>query len=1212
MSKADFSSAEAWLHNLHKEKLPAAARSLFDSQKRLFSLKSGKSIKFESPVVFPKIQPQRPDGLLSVFDDRPLLDGISLVSCCMNRNDNLKASLKSWLKLPVDEIVIVDWSSSVPVAETLADIADSRVKIIRVENETRWILTCAFNVGLRFASYQKVYKLDADIETEEDFIDLNYFDEGEYIRGSWESALAEDQLDQVYINGSYGCYKSDLSRIGYYNEHIRTYGWDDSDLYTRLSAKCGLKQKNLVFSSLKHIFQEQEERLKHQDITKSIFLNRFSATEFTNSCNKFTVALFDQWWPSFLQDYELNYSGNNIWSCCRTTEHRLIPESVLIDARRYAVLENLFEANPEWSERAYAAPWMAGFIFEQYTAEIPFNETAAMLLFEESEVSYFGTGTSPYEILKDIIRSSADQPLAYAQRLSVFEGSNKRFEITCAGQRVVIQAIEPSLFQSVKDLHGEAGRQQRFVSTDLEVPALKASTDFNSERILAISLYDETNQERVAEYLESMKRNLQFFDSVAIFYEESNGEMYARINDMVAACKPECKAHVIWIHIKDRPTFKEIFQTVDFIFPRSIVITANADIVFDETIYKLTADGVRDSFLVLSRKEMPECTGGNGGLIMNHFGLPNTWSADAWIYMTPRKVEFRADFPIGTFHCDSFLNYYIGQSPYKLYNPCLSINAFHLHHEDFNSSEFKRLEHAAEIEEKLRAETELCGGEAPIRGVQWCRIEDVSIADRADQIITWSNFIINIFVDAEGKNLVSSLAMAVMCLKLSGHIEGNISVSLNIPAESINSEIGNMLFFALQVINSRDLSVAVTNPGLERPFVNGPDTCDKVSSDIQTLVRTYLASFSASRDISLFETDLVFNDIDGIRRIEKPLHMSIYFADGMCNDLTTYYLLKNLRPEEINLMDLVLSALSQEYAGLKPFADELQIAVKQGKAFAAGDLNKELWSTALPKKPISFEMSYLTSIYRGTDFFRGFLENIAAAAIECNAEVILVDAASPDNEKEIFNQFVEEFPGLARRFKYISLDEDPGLYNCWKLAIEKSSSRLVGNANLDDRRSPYQTTALIEAIRNQPETSGAATALRATKARNAGWYSITGYEYWFTEESSSRIAFDSLYLSNENGDVYSKNLMHCMPVWKKSLHQKYGYFNEDRYGTSADWAFWLECTKNGEVFTLIPEALSMYFISESSHNRINDREGEKELAIIREYLNNEQQTFIQQ
>jgi len=1212
LTESNFRSAEILLRDLHEENLTTTASVLFDSLYRRFVLASGVAIEFESPVILPEIEPERPDGLLSSYVERPLLDGFSLVSCCMNRNDNLKKSLESWLRLPVQEIVIVDWSSSIPVADTIADIADERVKVIRVENETNWILTYAFNVGLRFASYKKIFKLDADIETRENFLDLNHFETGEFIRGSWESAVREGCDDQVYINGSYGCFKSDLVKISFYNEHIRTYGWDDSDLYTRLSTICGLKQKYLAFNSLSHIHQEQEERLKYQAITKSLFLNRVPATEFTNSCNKFTIALFDQWWPAFLQDYMISHAGDNVWSCQRTTEHRLIPDSVCRDARKYAVLENLFRANSMWAERAYSAPWMAEFIYEQYIAEFPFSETAAVLLLEESANGYFAKGTSPYNVLKAAVKRQTDRQSTHIQHLYVFEGNNTRIELLFSGQQFVVHGLDTSRFQSVKKAHSDSGLQEVFLTSELPDSPLEFGDDAELERVLAISLYDESNQERMDEYLESLQRNLQYFDVVAIFYEQSSGEMYKKANEVIAACEPACKANVIWINIHDRPTFEEIFNTVDFILPNTIVVTTNADIVFDESIYEINAVLDQDSFLVLSRQEVPECTDGKGGYIMSHFGLPNVWSADAWVYQTPRKMDFKASFPVGTFHCDSFLNYFIGKSRYRVYNPCLSINTFHIHHEDFNSSEFKRLALAEEIAETLRREIDYCDGEAPIRGIQWCRIKDVLNHERADQLITWSNFIINIFVDAEGRNLVSSLAIAVMCLKISRHVEGKISVSLNIPAETADTVLGDLLFDALQAFGNRDLSIAITNPGEQRPFVKGPDTCYKASVDIKSLVQTYLASFPGNDATALFETDINFVELDGQRAISFTPHMSIYFAENEADDLTTYLLLKMLKNEEFDLIARVISVLGQGRGALQPYIDEIAVARSRRGNFSAPQLLNELWGSGLQQKKTAFEITFITSIFRGADFFKGFLENIAASAIECNAEVILVDAASPDNEREIFSSFIAEYPGLENRFKYIPLEDDPGLYNCWKLAIERSSSSLISNANLDDRRSPYHTAALLNLIRNKSELSGAATAIRAMKAKNSGWYSVTDNDYWFTDESSNAIEFKSLFSANENEEVYSRNMMHCMPVWKKSLHEEYGYFNEDRYGTSADWAFWLECTKGGEVFELLPAILSMYFISETSHNRANDVEGEKELVIIRDYFDIDQKDFIQQ
>ena len=43
---------------------------------------------------------------------KKLNNGFSLLTVCMNREENLLASLKSWIQIPeLNEIVIVNWSS---------------------------------------------------------------------------------------------------------------------------------------------------------------------------------------------------------------------------------------------------------------------------------------------------------------------------------------------------------------------------------------------------------------------------------------------------------------------------------------------------------------------------------------------------------------------------------------------------------------------------------------------------------------------------------------------------------------------------------------------------------------------------------------------------------------------------------------------------------------------------------------------------------------------------------------------------------------------------------------------------------------------------------------------------------------------------------------------------------------------------------------------
>ena len=58
-----------------------------------------------------------------------------------------------------------------------------------------------------------------------------------------------------------------LRRVGYYDERITTYGWDDSDLYTRLY-DAGLGSSVFAKGSLRHLDQCETTRTKEQEVSK--------------------------------------------------------------------------------------------------------------------------------------------------------------------------------------------------------------------------------------------------------------------------------------------------------------------------------------------------------------------------------------------------------------------------------------------------------------------------------------------------------------------------------------------------------------------------------------------------------------------------------------------------------------------------------------------------------------------------------------------------------------------------------------------------------------------------------------------------------------------------------------------------------------------------------------------------------------------------------
>lgn len=195
-----------------------------------------------------------PPVLPPVTADGP--PGISLVTCSMNRTENLLRSLPSWIANDeIDEIVVVDWSSTEPVRAVLAaaGISEPRLRVVRVDGASRWILSYAFNAGFRVARFDTILKVDADIVLSADVLTRNALpDRNSFVAGNWRMGEAAE-------NGFFLAPKAALARVSGFSEFITTYGWDDDDLYDRLQAE-GLTRHDVAPNTIAHLPHDDEER----------------------------------------------------------------------------------------------------------------------------------------------------------------------------------------------------------------------------------------------------------------------------------------------------------------------------------------------------------------------------------------------------------------------------------------------------------------------------------------------------------------------------------------------------------------------------------------------------------------------------------------------------------------------------------------------------------------------------------------------------------------------------------------------------------------------------------------------------------------------------------------------------------------------------------------------------------------------------------------
>ena len=237
------------------------------------------------------------------------------------------------------------------------------------------------------------------------------------------------------------------------------------------------------------------------------------------------------------------------------------------------------------------------------------------------------------------------------------------------------------------------------------------------------------------------------------------------------------------------------------------------------------------------------------------------------------------------------------------------------------------------------------------------------------------------------------------------------------------------------------------------------------------------------------------------------------------------------------------------------------------------------------------KISILTSVFKGDEYVEQFLEDMTKQTIfKDNCELIMVNANSPGNEEEIIMKYKEKFPDNIR---YTKLEEDPGIYGVWNLALEMSTGEFVTNANLDDRKAANSLEEHAKELIRNPDVDLVYADMAITDKPNEVFESNNsqGRRYNFPQFS-----FDNLKMVN---------MPHASPMWRKSLHDKYGIF-DSKYRSAGDWEMWLRAASQGSKFKKINEILGLYYFNPTgvSTNPDNFEWKQKEEAEVFEKYSN--------
>ncbi len=199
-----------------------------------------------------------------------------------------------------------------------------------------------------------------------------------------------------------------------------------------------------------------------------------------------------------------------------------------------------------------------------------------------------------------------------------------------------------------------------------------------------------------------------------------------------------------------------------------------------------------------------------------------------------------------------------------------------------------------------------------------------------------------------------------------------------------------------------------------------------------------------------------------------------------------------------------------------------------------------------------------------------------------------------DNNIEYLTEcydFNKELYDNLKQIKLMIEEKDPGIYAAWNIAIKEASGEYITNANLDDRKFPNALEELAKKLYTSPEIDGVYANNLVTNNANETW-----------DKNTAKSNYPSEPFSEES--MLRGNPLHCMPMWRKSIHDKYGYF-EEKYRSASDWEMWLRCTFEGSKFLKLNKTLGLYYFNPkgmSTNQDNNSWKRKEEKEIFQKYL----------
>ena len=142
----------------------------------------------------------------------------------------------------------------------------------------------------------------------------------------------------------------------------------------------------------------------------------------------------------------------------------------------------------------------------------------------------------------------------------------------------------------------------------------------------------------------------------------------------------------------------------------------------------------------------------------------------------------------------------------------------------------------------------------------------------------------------------------------------------------------------------------------------------------------------------------------------------------------------------------------------------------------------------------------------------------------------------------------------------------PTIYGAWNIGIKNASGEYLTNANSDDRLYPGALQYLASALDESP------------------WLGVAYANADIVEEIGGPPVGRMDLMSGGFSELLERCFVGPMPMWRRSLHEEYGYFDA-KMKSAGDYEFWLRLAKSEVLFGYGHRAIGAYLRRRNSAER---------------------------